>query len=49
MTLHLLSWLLVIPALSALVVLILPRPWERTVRRFSIGAVPSVNSSRIRG
>ncbi|MFZ1866001.1 MAG: NADH-quinone oxidoreductase subunit M [Polyangiales bacterium] len=39
MTLHLLSWLLVIPALSALVVLILPRPWERTVRRFSIGAM----------
>lgn len=39
MSSHILSWLLAIPALSALVVLLLPRPWERTVRRFSIGAM----------
>jgi NADH-quinone oxidoreductase subunit M len=39
MTLNILSWLLVIPGLSAVVVLLMPRPWERTVRRFSIGAM----------
>lgn len=39
MTSNVLSWLIAIPGLSAVVVLLLPRPWERTVRHFSIGAM----------
>ncbi len=39
MTLQIVSWLLAIPALSAVIVLILPRPWERTIKRFAIGAM----------
>ncbi len=39
MTTHLLSWLLAIPAISAVVVLLLPRTWETGIKRFSIGAM----------
>ncbi|MGD8606111.1 MAG: NADH-quinone oxidoreductase subunit M [Myxococcales bacterium] len=39
MTSNIVSWLLAIPALSALIVLLIPRSWERAVRRFSIGAM----------
>jgi NADH-quinone oxidoreductase subunit M len=36
---HILSWLLAVPALSALVILLIPRSWERTIRRLSIIAM----------
>ena len=39
MTTHILSWLLAIPAISAIVVLLLPRSWEGTIKHFSIGAM----------
>ena len=39
MTSHSLSWLLAVPAISAIVVLLLPRSWEGTIRRFAIGAM----------
>ncbi|MGB5266287.1 MAG: proton-conducting transporter membrane subunit, partial [Polyangiales bacterium] len=39
MTSHSLSWLLAVPAISAFVVLLLPRSWEGTIRRFAIGAM----------
>jgi NADH-quinone oxidoreductase subunit M len=38
-TFHILSWLLAVPALGALVTLIIPRSWEGTTRRFSIGVM----------
>jgi hypothetical protein len=39
MTTHYLTWLLAVPAISALVVLLLPRSWEGTIKRFSIGSM----------
>ena len=39
MTTRYVTWLLAIPAISALVVLLLPRGWEKTIKRFSIGAM----------
>lgn len=39
MTSQVLSWLLAIPALSGLVVMLIPRSWEKAARRFSIGAM----------
>ena len=36
MTTHFLTWLLVVPAVSALVVLLLPRGWDTVIKRFSI-------------
>jgi NADH-quinone oxidoreductase subunit M len=39
MTTQYLTWLLAIPALSALVVLLLPRGWETATKRFSIGSM----------
>ena len=38
-TTQVLSWLLAIPAISAVIVLLIPRSWERGIRRFSIGAM----------
>ena len=39
MTTHYLTWLLAIPAASALVVLLAPRSWDIAIKRFSIGAM----------
>ena len=39
MNTHTLSWLLAVPALAAVVVLLLPRSWENATRRFSILAM----------
>jgi hypothetical protein len=39
MTTHYLTWLLAIPAISALVVLLLPRGWDGAIKRFSIGSM----------
>ena len=39
MNTQVLSWLLIIPALAALVVLLLPRAWEGVIRRFSIAVI----------
>ncbi len=37
MTTQYLTWLLTIPALGAVVVLLMPRGWENAIKRFSIG------------
>ena len=37
MTTQYLTWLLAIPALGAVVVLLMPRGWENAIKRFSIG------------
>lgn len=39
MNTQILSWLLVVPAFSALVILLVPRQWENAIRRFSIMAM----------
>ncbi|UCF48473.1 MAG: NADH-quinone oxidoreductase subunit M [Myxococcales bacterium] len=39
MTTQYLTWLLALPAISALVVLLMPRSWETAIKRFSIGAM----------
>jgi NADH-quinone oxidoreductase subunit M len=38
-TFHILSWLLAVPALGALVTLLIPRSWQGTTRRFSMGVM----------
>jgi NADH-quinone oxidoreductase subunit M len=43
-----LSWLLAIPALAALVVLVIPRSWERLIRGFSIAAMLVAFVARLR-
>jgi NADH-quinone oxidoreductase subunit M len=39
MTTHYLTWLLALPAVTALVVLLMPRGWEGAIKRFSIGSM----------
>ncbi len=39
MTTQYLTWLLVVPAMSAIVVLLMPRSWEIGIKRFSVGAM----------
>ena len=39
MTTHILTWLLAIPAISAVVILLVPRSWETAIKRFSVGAM----------
>ncbi len=39
MTTQYLTWLLALPAISAIIVLLMPRSWESGIKRFSIGAM----------
>ena len=39
MTTHYLTWLLGVPAVSLLIVLLLPRSWDNTIKHFSIGSM----------
>ncbi|MGB8329582.1 MAG: NADH-quinone oxidoreductase subunit M [Polyangiales bacterium] len=39
MTTHYVSWLLALPALTALLVLVMPRGWEDAIKRLSIGSM----------
>ncbi len=39
MSIGILTWLLLVPAASAVILLALPRSWERTIRGFAVGAM----------
>jgi NADH-quinone oxidoreductase subunit M len=39
MTTHYITWVLVLPALTALVVLLMPRGWDDAIKRISIGSM----------